>query len=351
MEAGRTIVAAAVLAAGLGPAAWAQPAPATPPRTEESRAYLARIEPSESLQGQLDGFVEARLASDPELRRASLRAAVLDLGGAGGPRLAHWHGDAPVYPASVVKFVYLMAAYAFQQDGRLQIDEPLDRALEQMIRVSSNRATQEVFARLTGALPGPSLPPGPYAEFRERRLGVERWLRSLGITDLHTVNPTYDGGGDISGREEQFLSDRDVPGGLPSADGEFSNRTAMTATGTAKLLALLATGHALGPDDSATVRRRMRRDSREQRHLAARIAGGAERVGGLETYAKSGTWGPIYADAGIVRHRSGHEIVVVVFTEARPHYRGDFIADLTETAARRWLASAATSEPSPQLAQ
>jgi hypothetical protein len=82
----------------------------------------------------------------------------------------------------------------------------------------------------------------------------------------------------------------------------------------------------------------MKRDSREQRHLAPRIAGGAERVGGLEVYAKSGTWGPIYADAGIVRHPSGRKIVLAVFTEAHPHYRGDFIADLTESAARRWLA-------------
>lgn len=343
LEAGRTFVVAAVLAAVLGPAARAADGPALADRAASSRALLARIEPSADLQAQLDRFIEARLAADPDLRRAEVRVAVLDLGDPDAPRLAHWHGDAPIYPASVVKFVYLMAAYAFQQEARLRIDEPLDHALEQMIRVSSNQATQEVFARLTGAAPGPPLPPGAYAEFRDRRLGVERWLQSLGITDLHTVNPTYDGGGDITGREEQFLSDRDVPGGLPSASGEFSNRTAMTATGTAKLLALLATDRALGPEDSATVRRRMRRDSREQRHLAARIAGGAERVGGLETYAKSGTWGPIYADAGIVRHPSGREIVVVVFTEASPHYRGDFIADLTEAAARRWLAAPAPS--------
>lgn len=308
-------------------------------RAAASQAFLSRIEPSAELQGFLDRFLEARLAADPDLRRSMVRVALLDLGIPDVPRLAQWHGETPIYPASVVKFVYLMAAYAFQQEGKVQIDVSLDRALEEMIRVSSNQATQRVFERLTGAEPGPTLSAQPYAGFRERRLGVERWLKTLGITDLHTVNPTYDSSGDISGREEQFLSDRSVPGGLPSANGEFVNRTAMTATGTAKLLALLATDRALTPEDSATVRRRMRRDSREQRHLAARIAGGAERVGGLEAYAKSGTWGPIYADAGIVRHPSGREIVVVVFTEARPHYRGDFIAALTEAAARRWLSA------------
>ena len=60
----------------------------------------------------------------------------------------------------------------------------------------------------------------------------------------------------------------------------------MTANGTAELLALLARGLALSPEDTATVRERMKRDSRQQRHLAARIAGGAERVGGLEAVRK-----------------------------------------------------------------
>ena len=77
----------------------------------------------------------------------------------------------------------------------------------------------------------------------------------------------------------------------------------MTANGTAKLLALLATDRALTPDDSATVRRRMRRDPREQPHLAApHRRRRRARSPGLEVYAKSGTWGPIYADAGIVRN-------------------------------------------------
>jgi hypothetical protein len=112
----------------------------------------------------------------------------------------------------------------------------------------------------------------------------------------------------------------------------------MTATGTAKLLALLATDRALTPADSAVVRLRMRRDPTEQRHLAARIAGGAARLGGLETYAKSGTWVPVYADAGIVRHvESGRQMVIVVFTEASPAYRGEFIADLTARSAEHLL--------------
>ena len=297
--------------------------------------WLESIRPSAELQEFLDRTIDASLARDAPLRAAKVRVALLDLAHGEPPRLADHHGDAPVYPASVVKFVYLMAAYRWQELGRLRIEGDFDRELSAMIRESSNQATRKVFARLTDTEPGPELPPEAYRDFRERRLTVKRWLQSLGIDDLHCVNPTYDGNGDLFGRDAQFIRDASVGGGL---GGSAPNRQAMTATGTAKLLALLATDRALTPADSAAVRLRMRRDPTEQRHLAARIAGGAARVGGLEVYAKSGTWGPIYADAGIVRHlESGRQMVVVVFTDASPAYRGDFIADLTERSAEHLL--------------
>jgi hypothetical protein len=158
------------------------------------------------------------------------------------------------------------------------------------------------------------------------------------------VNPTYDGNGDLFGRDQQFLRDRSVPGGLGEGGGQYANRQAMTASGTARLLALLATDRALTPADSAAVRSRMKRNVKEQPHLAHRIAGGASAIAGAEVYSKSGTWGPIYADAGIVRSPSGRQFVLAVFTEASPPYRGDAIAVLT----RRLAAHLFQAEPSSQ---
>jgi hypothetical protein len=77
----------------------------------------------------------------------------------------------------------------------------------------------------------------------------------------------------------------------------------------------------------------MRRRASEQPYLRQRIAGGVERVSDLEVYAKSGTWGPIFADAGIVRDREGHQFVLAVFLDGNPRYRGDFIADLAQASA------------------
>lgn len=324
----RTLV---VVAAVLGLPAFARGA--APPPASAAREYLATVRSDPALQEFLDRTMSALRAGDRALQKAQVGVALLDLPTNGAPRLAHVGGDQAIYPASVVKFVYLMAAYRWQEEGRLTIDAGLDAELEAMIRASSNQATQKVFARVTGTKPGPALAPGEYRDFRERRLMVKRWLESMGIDDLHCVNPTYDGGGDIAGRDQQFLKDRSVKGGLASADGAYPNRQAMTAIGTAKLLALLATDRALTPEDSTTVRRRMKRDPKQQPHLARRIAGGAARIAGLDVYAKSGTWGPNYADAGIVRAADGRQFVLVVYTEAHPAYRGELIAQLTYRAA------------------
>ncbi len=192
------------------------------------------MRPSVELQAFLDATIASLGAKDPNVGRSKLRVALVDLGRGNPPRLAHCNGETPVYPASVIKFVYLMAAYAWQEEGRLRIDDDLDSNLTHMIFESSNQATQRVFARLTGTEPGPELPPDAYAAYRERRLAVQRWLDGLGVPGLHCVNPTYDGDGDLAGRDRQFVGDHTVGGGLPADPGALPNRNSMTAIGTAK---------------------------------------------------------------------------------------------------------------------
>jgi hypothetical protein len=317
-----------------------------PPETL-SEPFLASIQQSAELQTFLDTTIESLRGDDARLREQTIRVSLIDLPVAGRPRLAHWYGDSPVYPASVPKFAYLMAAYAWRDQGRLEIDNVFDRQLHEMIYHSSNRACQSVFRRLTATEAGPRLEPGDYHDFVLRRHAVKRWLQELGIEDLHLVHPTYDGGGDLHGRDVQFLEDDTIDGCLPDQKGPYFNRQAMTANGTAKLLALLAEDLALSPESSAEVRERMRRDPRRQPYLRQRIAGGADpRSGDLEVFSKTGTWGPIFADAGIIRHASGHQLAVVAFLEGEPAYRGPFIAKLAKTVVERLLTpTAATSDP------
>ncbi len=311
----------------------------------------AVLEEEAPIQQFLDSTVEALRQEDAALRKQMVRVALVDLPPDGPPGVAHWNGDSPVYPASVVKFVYLMAAYEWRDRGLLEIDSAFDRQLEAMIYRSSNRATQEVLRRLTDTEAGPRLDPDTYAEFKRRRHRVKRWLQELGIDDLHTVHPTYDGGGDLYGRDVQFLEDPDVEGALPYQGGPYRNRQAMTASGTAGLLALLATDRALSPTSSAEVRERMRRDPRKQPYLAHRIAGGADGRDDLEVFSKTGTWGPIFADGGIVRHASGHQLAIAVYLEGSPAYRGSFIARVTRRAVRELLPAAGAAQSSSSVAR
>ncbi|MBW2289484.1 MAG: serine hydrolase [Deltaproteobacteria bacterium] len=294
--------------------------------------WLRTVQPDSELQELLDQRVEALRKRDRALKQHTIRVSIMDIPTNGPPTLAHWKGDSPVYPASVPKFAYLMAVYHWRDQGKLDIDPAFDRQLTQMVYSSSNRATQKVVARLTNTQPGPRLEPEEYSEFVEKRHAVKRWLRELGITDLHLVHPTYDGGGDLYGREEQFLEDTEIEGCLPDQTGEYRNRAAMTTNGSAELLALLATDRALSPETSAEVRERMRRSTRKQGYLKRRIAGGAEQCGieGVEIFAKTGTWGPITADAGIVRAPSGRQLIVAAFVEGAPRYKGNFIAKVAE---------------------
>ena len=304
---------------------------------EAAHAYLESLRPSPGLQQLLDETLADLAAADPALGKVRVRVALIDMRDADHPTFAEHDGTRPVYPASVVKLVYLMAAYRWQELDRLTIDADLRVDLWEMIHPSSNLATQRVVTRLTGFGPGPALPPADYVRFRDARLSMKRWLEQMGISDLHCVHPTFNGNDDISERDRQLLRDASVAGGLPSVDGEFKNRQAMTALGTARLLALLATDRALAAEDARTVRELMRRDPDEQPYQRLRIAGGALRVPGVEVFSKSGTWGPIFADAGIVRHASGKQLVLVVFLEGTPPYRGPFIAELAERCAERLL--------------
>ncbi len=269
--------------------------------------------------------------SDANLKGGRVRIALIDLSTESIPRYAHINGDLPVYPASVVKFVYLIAAYKWKEEGRITFTKSFRDDLQQMIGPSSNKATQKVFARLTETTPGPALSGTSYTDYKHKRHAVKRWLQSIGISDLHTVHPTYDGGGDIYGRDEQFLRDSGVAGGLARKAGSYANRQSMTALGTARLLTLLSNGELLTPKNTSEVLHFMQRDVSKQPYQRRRIAGGAEAVGReWVTYSKTGTWGPIFADAGIVESKSGLRFVIVVFIERNPPYRGDFISLLTE---------------------
>ena len=71
-------------------------------------------------------------------------------GAAGQPEGHSFHGDQLFYPCSVVKLFYLAAAEARLEAGALTPHGELDRAMHDMIRWSSNTATNYIIDLVTG---------------------------------------------------------------------------------------------------------------------------------------------------------------------------------------------------------
>ena len=306
-------------------------------RAGNAARFLSTVIISDTLQEFLETTVATLIANDRSLQGGAFQAALIDLSQPQQPRMAHVNGDQRVYPASVVKFIYLIAAYQWAEENRIVLDTEWQHHLRRMIRHSDNQSTRWMVYRLTGTEPGPELPPEQYARFRENRLAVKRWLTTMGLDNLHCVHPTYDGNGDLFGRDLQFMRDRSFQGETILQPGGFPNRLSVTALDITRLLALLATGHLLSPEDTEAVLKLMKRDIREQKYLERRIAGGASRISGLDVYSKSGTYRETFADVGIVKAANSKQLVLAVFIQNQEGYRGNFIADLTERCARYLL--------------
>ncbi len=319
---------------------------AEPPRRRPRRATtLASIRPSPSCRRFSTRLVAALGGRGPDAaagRRAHRAARPEPRRCAAAGAAPRGHADLPGQRRQVRL-----------PDGRLRLagagqaaasTRELDDLLTQMIHESSNQATQEVFARLTGTTPGPALRARglrrvPRSPARRGALAATRSASRICTASTRPTTAT------ATSSVATSSSSPTAVGGLPAPRRTSSpNRNAMTAVGTAKLLALLATDRALSPRDSATVRRRMRRDPTEQPHLAAphrRRRGPSARPRGLREERHVG------ADLRRRRHRAqpfGTAVRARRVHRGAPPYRGDFIADLTEHLAAAMLASPAHPE-------
>ncbi|MFN9695011.1 MAG: serine hydrolase, partial [Synechococcaceae cyanobacterium] len=149
---------------------------------------------------------------------------------------ASWAGARQHYPASVIKLIYLVAAEAWLQQGLIEDDAELRRALAAMIRDSSNDATALVVDLLSGTTGGPDLPEERFTAWAAQRQLVNDWLAELGWPELEGCNACQKTWGDGPfGRERQF-------------DGlELENRNRLSSEATARMLQEVLAGTVVSP--------------------------------------------------------------------------------------------------------
>ncbi|HEU0252118.1 MAG TPA: serine hydrolase [Pyrinomonadaceae bacterium] len=190
----------------------------------------AAAQQTSSLQELVDRAAKTTIAqfADQKLRDDQLSITLIDLRDAKRPVTASFRGNERVYPASVVKLFYLVAAHRWLEDKKVELTPELTRALRDMIVDSSNEATQYVVDVLTHTTAGYELPAKEMEEWQYKRNAINRYFSGMGYTNINVNQKTFCE--DAYGRESVSRG----------PNGE--NRNKLTTDATARLLMEIVTG-------------------------------------------------------------------------------------------------------------
>ena len=215
---------------------------------------------------------------------------------------AHYRGDAPIYPASVIKTFYLVATHRWLEDKKISDTPELRRALYDMIVHSGNEPTGYIVDVLTDTTSGLELPPDELAVWHEKRNVVNRYFHSLGYKDINANRKTWNEG--PYGRDKQAV------------DNFIPSRNSLTTNVTARLFVEIATGQCVSPSRSEQMLDLLKRDFTNSHTVdyQAREFSGPGLPPTAKLWSKAGDMSAARHDAAIVELPNGKKFVLVVFT-------------------------------------
>jgi len=271
-----------------------------------------------------EGFVSPRGWPIPVTRREKLKAeelavTLVDLQDPAQPVQASHRGNVPIYPASVIKLFYLVAAHQWMEDGRMPDTAEMRRALHDTIVYSYNESTSYIVDWLTGTTSGPELPPGELALWHDRRNAVNRYFASLGYTDINVNKKPWCEG--PYGRETQAIAAYDP------------KRNWLTTDAAARILVEIATGRAVTTERSRQMLALLQRDFTLSTGLDPVLAASGHEnqatdftARGLPVdarlWSKAGYTSATRHDAAYIELSNGHRFVLVTFTVNHANEKG-----------------------------
>src|SRR6185295_10079362 len=243
--------------------------------------------------------------ADKKLEENELSITLIDLRDPKRPGTASFHGNMPVYPASVVKLFYLVAAHRWLEDKKIEETPEFTRAVRDMIVDSSNEATQYVVDVLTHTTGGYELPPKEMEEWQYQRNAVNRYFAGLGYTNINVNQKTFCE--DAYGREKVSRG----------PNGE--NRNKLTTDATARLMMEIVTGKAATPSRTAMMMDLLKRDymsnSKDPDDQGVGFSGIALRgVQGVNLWSKAGWTSTTRHDVAYIETPDGLKFVLATFT-------------------------------------
>lgn len=272
-----------------------------------SLAAVGQQKPKLSLQDVLDRAAGTTLErfADKKLEEKQLSITLIDLRDPQRPVTASFRGNERIYPASVVKLFYLVAAQRWLEDKKIEPTPELTRALKDMIVDSSNEATQYVVDVLTHTTAGYELPPKEMEDWQYQRNAVNRYFSGLGYTNINVNQKTF--------CEDAYGRERVSRG----PNGE--NRNKLTTDATARLLMEIVTGKVANPQRTAMMMELLKRDytgtSSDADDQGRGFTGIALKgVAGARLWSKAGWTSTTRHDVAYIELPDGRKFVLATFT-------------------------------------
>lgn len=271
-------------------------------QTERTPSNESRVR---QLQTLVDNAVRQTLDkfSDKNLKPDQLALTLVDLRDPQRPVMASYRGDVQIYPASVVKLFYLVAAHQWMEDGKLEDTPELRRAMRDMIVNSYNEATHYIVDLLTDTTSGPELPPDKLEDWVNKRNAVNRYFASLGYASINVNKKPWCEG--PYGRETQ------------ASKAYKPNRNWLTTDATARLITEIVTGKAVSAKRSAEMMELLKRDpfgtADKDPDSQAKFTGQALPPGS-KLWSKAGWTSETRHDAAYIELPDGAKFVLVTFT-------------------------------------
>ena len=241
---------------------------------------------------------EQTLKDFPKLTADNLAISIIDVTKPSTIDRGDWHGDAPFYPASVVK-LYIMAEVFHQHR---EFDPEVARALGEMIRLSDNDATAFLLDVISDTSAGPNLEGRALAKFLDKRRVVNRWFGAMGY-DISAMAKPWSFG--PFGREKQLLGGDARPNRNRSSANSFASfllwvvrKRAISAPASDAMLALLE--RPLNP---------LRADENQVKEFI-----GESLPAGSREWSKAGWTSEVRHDAAYIELPNGRKLILVIMT-------------------------------------
>ena len=273
---------------------------------------------SPGLQSLLTTAIDETLASYPAgtFPKTDIAATLIDLRGPGTPTWAGVRADERIYPASVVKMLYMTALERQLEDGKITGSKELERGLHDMIVDSSNEATQYILDVITDTSSGAEMPAADFAKWQYKRNRVNRFFSAMGYSNINANQKTFCE--DAYGIEQQ------------SRNYQGQNRNMLTTNAVARLLAEIVMGRMNTPERTKIMMDLMHRDPfapdkgdpDDQSHGFTGRLLIDRKMTDAKLWSKAGWTSTARHDAVYIETADGLKFVLVIFTEHHANEKG-----------------------------